>query len=503
MPRYVLVAVSLAGLMFWTLDGPGPLLHAAPPPSRPNIVWIFVDDMSANFSCYGETLIATPHVDRLAREGTQFSRTFVTAPVCSPCRSALITGCYQTTIGAHHHRSGRGTKKIHLTGGVVPVPALFKQAGYYTCMGGPLGAEVKPGKSDYNFEWDPKIYDGADWSGRKPDQPFFMQVQLHGGKYRTNKVDASDAWAQRVRRELGQPTAAANVTLPPYYPDDPVLREDWARYLDTVRYTDKEVGDVLDRLQREGILDQTVVCFMTDHGISHARGKQFLYEEGTHVPFVMRGPGVKSAAVRDDLVEHIDLTATSLALAGIEIPAWMQGRDLLAADYAPRELVFAARDRCDETVEHMRSVRSDRFKYIRNYLNERPHLQPNRYKDSKDIVRRLRAMHAEGQLNELQERLLFSPTRPPEELYDLAADPHELRNLADDPAHREMLLAMRQRLLDWEQQTGDRGREPEPAKMYDSDMAVYLGGPRRADTPAGRELSQNIELMKRWAAEGR
>jgi arylsulfatase A-like enzyme len=473
-------------------------------PARPSIVWIFVDDMSANFSCYGETLIETPNVDRLAREGTKFSHAFVTAPVCSPCRSALIAGCYQTTIGAHHHRSGRGTEKIHLTGGVVPVPVLFKQAGYYTCIGGPLGeGKVKPGKTDYNFEWDRSMYDGADWSGRKPDQPFFMQVELHGGKYRTGNVATDDAWAKRVRRELGQPTSAADVKLAPYYPDDPVLREDWARYLDTVRYTDKEVGDVIARLEKEGILDQTIICFLTDHGISHARGKQFLYEEGIHVPLVLRGPGIEAGKLRNDLVEHIDLTATSLALAGIEIPAWMQGRDLLAADYQPREFVFAARDRCDETVEHIRAVRSDRTKYIRNYLNERPHLQPNRYKDGKAIVERLRELHAAGKLNEVQGKLLFAPTRPPEELYDLRSDPYELHNLADDPQYASTLSTMRDRLQRWEQETGDQGREPEPAAMYESDMAVYVGGPKRANTPPGQTLRKNIELMKRWAAEGR
>ena len=469
---------------------------------RPNIVWIFVDDMSANFSCYGETALETPHVDRLAREGTKFTRAFVTAPVCSPCRSALITGCYQTTIGAHHHRSGRGEKKIHLPAGVEPVPTLFKRAGYYTCLGGPGVKGNKLGKTDYNFEWDESIYDSGDWADRKPGQPFFMQVELHGGKYRGSRPKQYDAWAERVFRELGSNVSIESVVLPPYYPRDAVLLEDWARYLDSVRYTDKEVGDVMARLKQEGILDETVVFFMTDHGISHARGKQFLYDEGIHVPLVVRGPGIAAGAVREDLVEHIDMTATSLALAGIEIPSWMQGRDLFAEDYHPREAVFAARDRCDETVEHLRSVRTERYKYIRNYLNQRPHLQPNAYKDGKAIIARLRELHANGKLNDMQEQLLFSPTRPPEELYDLQSDPDELVNLADDPAHRATLETMRKRLAEWEESTGDRGREPEPEAMYDSDMAVYLKGRRKgSDEPS--ETERNIALMKRWASEGK
>jgi arylsulfatase A-like enzyme len=474
--------------------------RAAAAPTRPNIVWIIVDDMSANFSCYGEKAIQTPHVDRLAREGTRFSRAFVTAPVCSACRSALITGCYQTTIGAHHHRSGRGELKIHLPQGVEPAPALFQRAGYYTCIGG-FGAARGLGKTDYNFEWDKSIYDGSDWSNRKAGQPFFMQVQLHGGKHRGAQPKQYDAWAKRVFDELGSNVSPSSVVLPPYYPRDPVLVEDWARYLDAVRYTDHEVGEVIARLEREGILDETVVCFMTDHGISHARGKQFLYDEGIHVPLVMRGPGIKPGIVRADLVEQIDLTATSLALAGIEVPAWMQGRDLLAKDYQPRDAVFSARDRCDETVEHLRSVRTDRYKYIRNYLHQRPHLQPNAYKDGKAIVQRMRELHADGKLDDLQERLLFAPERAPEELYDLQADPDELVNLAADPAHHAALVDLRERLAKWERETGDRGQQPEAEAMYDSDMAVYVVGGRRGREPS--ETERNIDLMKRWAREGK
>src|SRR5262245_36572065 len=302
--------------------------------ARPNVVWFVVDDMSANFSCYGEKLIQTPNVDRLAREGTRFSRAFVTAPVCSPSRSALITGMYQTSIGAHNHRSGRGEMKIHLPMGVTPVPALFKQAGYYTAIGGPLVKGTDNlAKTDYNFEWDEKMYDGNDWAGHKAGQPFFMQVQLHGGKYRHNKN-----WRQRALKELGSVTKLEDVTLPPYYPRDPVLLDDWAQYLDAVRYTDKEVGEVIARLEREGIFDQTIIIFMTDHGISHAREKQFLYDGGIHVPFIVRGPGVARGVTRDDLIEHIDMAAISLGLAGLEVPPWMQGRDVFRSEEHTSEL---------------------------------------------------------------------------------------------------------------------------------------------------------------------
>jgi len=470
-------------------------LHAADTVKQPNIVWIVVDDMSANFSCYGEKTIQTPHVDKMAKEGTRFSKAFVTAPVCSPCRSAMITGCYQTTIGAHHHRSGRGEEKIRLPGDTVPVPVLMQKAGYYTCIGGFNAKGDTLGKTDYNFEWDRSMYDGNDWAGRKPGQPFFMQVQLHGGKHRGNAANKN--WQARVAKELGSNTKPEDVKLPPYYPRDPVILQDWADYLDCCRFTDKEVGDVMARLEKEKLLDDTIVFFMTDHGISHARGKQFLYDEGTHVPFVVRGPGIAKDVVRDDLIEHIDLATTTLALAGIDHPEWMQGRNVLAKDYSKRDAVYAARDRCDETMEHLRSVRTAEFKYIRNYLNERPHLQPNRYKDSKTIVQKLRELHEAKKLDDLTEKLLFAEKRPAEEVYDLKADPQELKNLADDPKYKATLEAMRKKLADWEEKTGDCGRKPEPMKMYDSDMKVYLAGKKN------EELERNIELNKKWAKEGK
>jgi arylsulfatase A-like enzyme len=492
------------------------LASQLPAAERPNLLWFVVDDMSANFSCYGEELIQTPSVDRLAAEGTRFTRAYVTAPVCSTCRSALITGMYQTSIGAQHHRSGRGELKIHLPEGVTPVPVLLQRAGYYTCIGSglsdkdfrglPFGSGRagkkkngaagggRRGKTDYNFEWDPSMYDSHDWAGRAPGQPFFMQVQLHGGKLRGDSIEANRALAERARAELGSATEPQRVTLPPYYPRDPVLLEDWAAYLDSVRMTDRHVGEVLERLEREGLIDNTLIVFMTDHGISHARGKQFLYDEGTHVPLVVRGPGIARGAVRGDLVEHIDIAALSLAAAGLSLPPKMQARDILAKDYQPREAVFAARDRCDETVERLRSVRTDRFLYIRNFYPLRTHLQPNAYKDNKAIVIALRAAHAAGSLPSLAEELLFRPERPAEELYEYGSDRWQVTNLAANPNFRTELESHRARLDAWLHDSRDPG--PEPETLYDSDMAEYL----RRGNP---EVERNIALMKQWAREGR
>lgn len=498
----VLVVAALGSLLGSGMALGAESQSAKPKAAKPNIVWFIVDDMSANFSCYGERSIETPHVDRLAKEGTLFRNAFITAPVCSPCRSALITGMYQTSIGAHHHRSGRGELKIHLPEGVTPLPVLFQQSGYYTCIGSGLegasdqrAAKRKAlGKTDYNFEHDLTMYDASDWRDREPGQPFFMQVQLAGGKLRGGTDASATRFAEQSAQELGRSVAPESVELPPYYPRDPVLLRDWAAYLDSVRMTDLHVGKVIERLKREGIYESTWIAFMTDHGISHARGKQFLYNEGTHVPLVIRGPGVEAGAIREDLVEHIDLAATSLRVAGIGLPASMQGEDLLGEGYQPKDAVFAARDRCDETVERIRSVRTDRYLYIRNYHPERPHFQPNAYKDGKSIVKTLRGLHESKELSALSERLLFSPTRPAEELYAWREDPWQLTNLAGDPRYRSELEQHRSRLDRWVTETGDRGAESEA--MYDSDMQVYVG-------KGNPVVEKNIRLMKQWRAEGK
>jgi arylsulfatase A-like enzyme len=413
--------------------------------------------MSPHWSCYGNGGIQTPNIDLLADEGALFQNAFVTGPVCSPSRSAMITGMYQTTIGAHHHRSSWPGSKIHLPEHIKLLPEYFKQHGYYTVNGGPkttvyhpeLGHKHKKlGKTDYNFVWNPAVYDGSDWKDRRPGQAFFAQIQLRGGKHRGAKVP--------------NPVDPAKVKLPPYYPDHPVIREDWARYLNSVIHLDIQVGKILRRLEDERIADDTIVSLWTDHGISHARGKQFLYDEGIRVPLIMRWPGViKPGTVRDDLVSHIDIAATSLYMARIPIPGYMQGQPLFGPAYRPRDYIVSARDRCDETLDCIRCVRTKRYKHIRNFYPSRPHLQPNRYKDGKEITKTMRQLFAEGKLNSVQAPVLM-PTRPAEELYDLKKDPQEINNLAGSVVGQCMLnRTLRPMLVKWMRRTGDLGLIPE------------------------------------------
>lgn len=483
MKKLIFTLVSILGLSLG--------LKAGDPP--PNIIWIIVEDMSPNFGYNGETLIQTPNVDKMAGEGVVFERAYVTAPVCSASRSALITGMYQTSIGAHNHRSSNGIIEIHLPEQVRTIPEYFREAGYYVTNQYLDGDKwTRKGKEDYNFVYNSEdLYDGIDWSGRDANQPFFSQVHLRGGKKRNVQLP-----------EMVDPD---DVLLPPHYPDDPVFRKDRAQYLNSVKEVDNEVGILFDRLEEENLLDNTIVFFITDHGISHVRGKQFCYEEGAHIPMVVWGEKYVSKGVRKDLVSQIDLAATSMYLAGIKIPDYMEARSLFGKDASRREFVITARDRCDETVDHIRSVRKGEYLYIKNYLYKRPLLQPNAYKDKKEILVRLRELHQEKKLNSLQERLLFADERPYEELYNISLDENQYVNLATDRNMQAQLEQMRAILNKWETATNDQGKTIESEDVYEKEMEPILKSvannprlPHRAEV-----LQKNMALMKKWAAEGK
>ena len=417
--------------------------------ARPNVLWIISDDLGVELGCYGENLVATPNLDRLAAEGARYTHAFATAPVCSAARTALITGMYQTTVGGHHHR----THLMPTLGpDTSPVTELFRKAGYWVCnLGSPDGSKSRA-KEDYNFEHG-DLFDGSDWKSRAEGQPFFAQLQIKEPHRPFVHDKNPDRWKQ--------------VNLPPYYPDHEITRRDWADYLASIEVMDAKVGEVLDRLEQEGLADNTLVLFFGDHGRPHWRGKQWLYDGGIRIPLLVRWPGrVQAGTVKDHFVSMIDFPAASLLAAGIPLPAKMQGRDFLAADFAGRDLIFAARDRCGDAIDRIRCVRSKRFKYIRNFQPELPYTNLSSYKKiSYPIDTLLRVLHAQDKLTPVQERLM-APSRPAEELYDLQADPHEIHNLAADPQHATTVAKLRSELNEWIAETGDQGAEPEGDTAY-------------------------------------
>lgn len=453
------------------------------PASDPwNVVWIIADDLSPDLSCYGRTDVSTPNIDRLAAEGALFTNAYVTGPVCSASRSALITGMYQTSIGAHAHRSHRGDG-FALSDPVRLITDYFREAGYYTVNDHDSGLGGR-NKTDFNFQHE-QAFDGTDWRDRGLGQPFYAQVNI----FEPHRGRPPGVWD--FTNDIDDPTDPATVEVPEYYPDDEVSRRDWAGYLDAVRLLDEKVGRVLDRLEEDGLADRTVVAFFGDHGRPMPRDKQFLYDGGIRVPLIIRWPGnLEPGSIRDELVNMIDLSATSLAWAGIEVPDHLEGKVFLGAEKMPdRDYVFAARDRCDETVDRIRAVRDKRYKYIRNYYPDRPYMQLNRYKEvSYPIWRQMQRLERDGKISAEQYPFL-ARTRPPEELYDTQEDPNELRNLAESAEHQQILTRMSTVLDAWIRHTGDNGEEPE-------DPAIAAGWEERMSgtyTEAYESLAKSEE----------
>lgn len=442
----------------------------------PNILWLISEDTCPDMGCYGNTLVRTPNIDRLANEGARFTNVFTTAPVCSASRSAFMTGMYQTTIDAHNHRSHR-SDGYRLSPPVTVITDLFRQAGYFTCNCAGLTYK-KPGKTDWNFTPNIRAFDGTDWSQRRPNQPFFAQMNF-GMTHR------------EFQRDKNNPIDPAKVQLPPCYPDHPVARRDWADYLESVQVLDSEIGVALQWLEKEGVADNTIVMYFGDNGQPHVRGKQWLYDGGIHVPMILRWPGhIEPGTIVEDLISSIDFAPTFLSMTGIEPPEHLQGHVVFGAQKRTRKYILAARDRCDETVDRIRCVRSLRYKYIRNYYPDQPYTQANAYKKLQyPVLTVMQVLHRQGRLTPDQAKFMAS-NRPREELYDLQNDPHELNNLADDHKLRNILHEHAAKLDEWIKATGDRGEIPEDPQVvaYWRDEAIKS----YKETMATRGLSPDV-----------
>ena len=461
----------IALLLAATVGGAG-IVHALgkkPEVAQPlNILWILAEDLSPHLGCYGTKLVTTPNLDRLAAEGMRFDRAFATAPVCSASRSAMMTGMYQTTIGAHNHRSHR-TKEFPLPAGVRPITAWMSDAGYFTANIVDFPAPITftgAGKTDWNFYQPEKPFASKTWTDLKTHQPFYAQVNLsETHRQASSTIKTGRAFAAPPHIDPAQ------VKPPPYYPDCPEVRADWANYLDDVSELDRKVGEILALLERDGLAENTLVIFLGDHGQAHVRGKQWCYDSGLRIPLIMRWPrgrpapaGFKPGTASGQIIEAIDLTPTSLALAGAPKPAGMQGRILFGPQAEqPRDIAFGARDRCDETAIRLRTARDTRYRYIRNFTPEKSFYSLNRYKENQYVtIPAMRRLHEQGKLNAVQE-VLFAPHMAPEELYDTQADPHETINLINSkkPEDIAALTRLRTALETSIVDTNDQGRIPE------------------------------------------
>lgn len=416
--------------------------------SRPNIVWIVGEDMGPEIGCYADRNAITPNLDRLAAEGSRFTRAFTHAPVCAPSRSGLITGQYPTTMGSHHMRSTLLRPPRTFT-------SCLREAGYWVAW---------PGKTDFNFKVPADAFDQTtNWLANPQRQPFFAYINF--GQTHESQIRATNAQRRRnvARLKPEQFHDPAKMVLPPYHPDTRETRRDLAHYYDLCTAVDYQVGDVLRRLESAGLATNTIVVFFGDHGRGLPRSKRWVYDSGIHVPLIVRWPGtIRAGSVREDLVSFVDFAPTMLALAGASIPTNMPGRVFLGPKSAPeRPYIFAARDRMDEAPDRIRAVRSRQFKYIRNFRPELPYAQRIDYMELMPTMQAWRRMNYEGRLNATQ-KLFFQPAKPAEELYDIQADPHEIRNLAANPNFEPELKTMRAALDRWMTETGDLGGVPEP-----------------------------------------
>lgn len=402
---------------------------------KPNILLVLIEDWSLDIGCYGNRDLQTPNIDAFAATGRKYLNAYATAPVCSPSRSALMTGFDQHTIGAHQHRT---QPKKPLPQGIKPITELLEEAGYFTCL-------MQSKKTDCNFKTNKPLFQSDDWSKRPSGAPFFAQCTL-------------EVTHRPFRRDTKKPIDPIKITLPSYYPDTPLIRRDWADGLESMQIADRQFGEILERLKKEGLDEKTLVIFSADNGLCHARGKQFLYEAGTRVPLILRWlNNIKANEETKDLVSLLDIPATILAVAGVKSQQQLQGKNLLDDSTSSREAVFTSRDLMGETHDAMRAVRTRRYKLIHNLMPERPWTQRSSYKELYyPGWDEMHLLHLQGKLTHDQKAFMAS-SKPEYELFDLDHDPEELRNLATDPKFEAIKKDLIQKLDSWRKEIGDQG----------------------------------------------
>jgi len=435
-----------------------PAARAADEPARPNVLWITCEDISPDLGCYGVEGAITPNLDKLAARGIRYTHAFALAGVCAVSRSCLATGMYSSSLGSQGMRF-----HTRLPEHVKCFPEYLRRAGYYT---------INNVKTDYNFAVPPGAWDEcsrkAHWRGRRPGQPFFAVFNLtmtHESQIRCSP-ERYEAHMRRVPKQLRHDPAKVNV--PPFHPDVPESRRNWATYHDLITAMDLKVADILKQLEEDGLADETIVFFYSDHGAGMPRCKKWSYDAGTRVPLIIHFPEKfrhlapdPPGTVSDRLVSFIDFGPSVLSLAGVPMPEHVQGRAFLGpAATKPRRYVYTIRDRMAERHDMVRGVRSHKYLYLRNYV---PHLSRARfttYTQQMPTTQVWERLAAEREL-EGPPALWFEPRKPLEELYDCQADPHNIRNLAGDPKYDAVLREHRAAHHEWLFRTRDLGFLPE------------------------------------------
>jgi N-sulfoglucosamine sulfohydrolase len=425
---------------------------------QPNILFILSEDMSTDLACYGMQAVKTPVLDELAATGIQYMNAFGTNSICSPSRSNMMTGVHQNRINAQHHRSNR---KIPLKAPYKPITSYLREAGY-TCIIGHKKINKTSKKIDVNFKhsmvgaWDGTqqfgLFDKKDVI-EVGDQPFFAQVTLN--------VTHRGNWWNKTRNNSTHKVNPKEVVLPPHYADTPEIRMDWAKYLDQIEKMDDQVGILLDEIENKGMRDNTIVIFLADNGRCNVRGKGYLYDPGLRLPLIVNWPANISGGKKDErLVASVDVAATILESAGIELPSYMTAKSILSTSDKERAYVYSARDLWDEILEQSRAISTKKYRYIKNNITEQSLDAHQAYLEfNRPAVHIMRTLYQEDKLSPLQAHF-FSPKKEEEELYDIVNDPFEEHNLIKDPKYRSVLEQMKIYYEDWHQKNHDYGLEP-------------------------------------------
>ncbi len=430
---------------------------------RPNILYIALEDITPMMGCYGDKYARTPNFDRLAAEGIRYTHAYSVGPVCSVSRSSIVTGMYPTTLGTMHHRSNVGKPPAFLE----MIPNQMRKAGYFT---------TNNAKTDYNIggaQWH-QSGGKAHWRNR-PDknQPFFAKFDFHECHSSITKIPENVIVQKRLSRlnpeDFHDP---AKASIPPYHPDVPMFRKAWSRYYDSVTQVDYRAGEIIDQLKEDGLWEDTIVIVWADHGVGMPRGKHTAWEQGTHVPLIVRYPKkyqhlapfdeaqggpAKPGTVLDDMICLMDMGPSVMKLAGIETPGYMHGRALLCkSDAKKRDYVVAHRDRLDSRFEMVRAIRDKRYRYQRNFYPNLPYKPYEDYEFGAPVLMEWVKLARAGKLTGAMEMPAMR-FKPIEELYDSKSDPHMVRNLATDPKYAGVLKLMRPRLEEWMIETIDLG----------------------------------------------
>ncbi len=515
----------LASIFWWLASLPIALSLTAPVsasaeaaglPARPNILVLMAEDLSAHVAVFADPVARTPNLDRLAADGVRFPNTFTTAGVCAPSRAAFITGVHQISLGAQHMRTSTAPR-----GGYLAVPApeikafpeLLRQAGYYTYTDRKLDYQfsgIRAGSGPFTI-WDDQGSD-SHYRNRRAQQPFFGLInflsthesatfkvwsQVRAGNW-LGMLVASSALAARTG--LADPIAAEDVAVPPYYPDSPAVREEIATLYNNVQVMDAEVGTILAELTTDGLLDNTIIIWTTDHGDALPRAKRELFDSGIRVPMIIRWPdrlrpaSLDAGTLDTRLISFIDLAPFILELAAIERPQFLQGRTPFAE--TPRQYIHASRDRVDEQEDRVRAVRDQQFKYLRYSRPGTPGAYRIAYREAQATMQALWQAQSSGQITPAQ--AAWFAARPEEALYDITIDPHELNNLAGNPAYAADLTRLRSELGAWRLRVADLG------EISEDDLAqrFWPDGRQPVTAPPIIEVDRNGLLQLQSSTPG-